>query len=108
VNEALRPKFLDLKEGALLVSLAPFVTGGASGSTGRLTARNIDDMSAIFDVSERRYRSGHVSWGSGGGSYWVQKVDRTGYAGAREKFESARPSRRGAVAAKYTPSHYDD
>jgi Histone methylation protein DOT1 len=36
VNESLRPKFLDLKEGAIVVSLKPFVPVNA-----RLTERNV-------------------------------------------------------------------
>ena len=35
VNEALRPKFLDLKEGATVISLSPFV----SSINARLTKR---------------------------------------------------------------------
>lgn len=37
VNEALRPKFLDLKEGATVISLSPFV----SSINARLTKRNV-------------------------------------------------------------------
>jgi H3 lysine-79-specific histone-lysine N-methyltransferase len=37
VNEALRPKFLDLKEGAVVVSLKPFV----SSLNARVTERNV-------------------------------------------------------------------
>ena len=36
VNESIRPKFLDLKEGAIVVSLKPFVPVNA-----RLTERNV-------------------------------------------------------------------
>jgi H3 lysine-79-specific histone-lysine N-methyltransferase len=36
VNECIRPKFLDLKEGAIVVSLKPFVPVNA-----RLTERNV-------------------------------------------------------------------
>jgi H3 lysine-79-specific histone-lysine N-methyltransferase len=101
VNQQLRPKFLDLKEGAILISLKPFVAPNA-----RLTARNIDDMSAIFDVSERRYHSGHVSWGSSGGHYYIHRVDRTGYAQDRARFERTHPRR--AAPVQYKRSHYDD
>jgi H3 lysine-79-specific histone-lysine N-methyltransferase len=104
VNEALRPKFLDLKEGAMVVSLKPFV----SSPNARVTERNVsvrhmlhklsdlytfyqvDDMSAIFDVVERPYHSGSVSWGNGSGSYYIHRVDREGYARIRERFESMR------------------
>jgi hypothetical protein len=37
VNEALRPKFLDLKEGAYVISLKPFV----SAVNARVTKRNV-------------------------------------------------------------------
>ncbi|KAK7064802.1 histone-lysine N-methyltransferase, H3 lysine-79 specific [Favolaschia claudopus] len=86
LNEQLRPKFLDLKEGAHVVSLAPFVPS----LNARVTERNVDDISAIFDVTERHYHSGSVSWGNGGGSYYIHRVDRTGYADIRERFESSR------------------
>ncbi|KIK96871.1 hypothetical protein PAXRUDRAFT_137493, partial [Paxillus rubicundulus Ve08.2h10] len=85
LNEALRPKFLDLKEGAIVVSLKPFVSPNA-----RVTERNVDDICAIFDVVERPYRSGSVSWGSGGGTYYLHRVDREGYANVRQRFESLR------------------
>ncbi|KAG6831644.1 hypothetical protein H0H92_008721 [Tricholoma furcatifolium] len=86
LNEALRPKFLDLKEGAIVISLKPFV----SSLNARVTERNVDDMSTIFDVTERPYHSGSVSWGNSGGSYYLHRVDRTGYAEIRERFENSR------------------
>ncbi|KAI6133862.1 S-adenosyl-L-methionine-dependent methyltransferase [Pisolithus croceorrhizus] len=85
LNAALRPKFLDLKEGAVVISLKPFVQPNA-----RVTERNVDDICAIFDVEERPYHSGDVSWGSSGGSYYAHRVDRIGYASIRERFENAR------------------
>ncbi|KAF9524682.1 histone methylation protein DOT1-domain-containing protein [Crepidotus variabilis] len=84
LNEALRPKFLDLKEGAYVVSLKPFV----SAVNARVTKRNVDDMSAIFHVEERQYHPGSVSWGSNGGSYFIHRVDRTGYARLKERFDT--------------------
>ncbi|KAJ7725529.1 histone-lysine N-methyltransferase [Mycena maculata] len=86
LNEQLRPKFLDLKEGAYVVSLAPFVPS----LNARVTERNVDDISAIFDVSERTYHSGSVSWGNNGGTYYIHRVDRAGYAEIRERFENSR------------------
>lgn len=105
MNEALRAKFLDLKEGAIVVSLKPFVSPNA-----RVTERNVsgpysdrlhdpmipcpppqvDDICAIFDVVERPYRSGSVSWGSGGGTYYLHRVDRVGYANVKQRFENLR------------------
>ncbi|KAF9560177.1 DOT1-domain-containing protein [Agrocybe pediades] len=84
LNEALRPKFLDLKEGATVVSLAPFV----SSINARLTKRNVDDISAVFDVTERPYISGSVSWGNNPGTYYVHKMDREGYAKIKAKFDT--------------------
>ncbi|KAF8213808.1 S-adenosyl-L-methionine-dependent methyltransferase [Mycena galopus ATCC 62051] len=86
LNEQLRPKFLDLKEGAYVVSLAPFVPS----LNARVTERNVDDISAIFDVTERPYHSGSVSWGNNGGTYYIHRVDRAGYASIRERFENSR------------------
>ena len=110
MNESIRPKFLDLKEGAIVVSLKPFVPVNA-----RLTQRNvrrftkkkrtipmakliapgaqIDDISAIFDVTQKEYNSGSVSWGSGRGYYYIHRVDREGYVKIRQKLESGRPTR---------------
>ena len=85
VNEAIRPKLLDLKEGALVISLAHFVPPNA-----RLTERNIDDISAIFDVQEHKYRQGYVSWHVESGSFYVHRVDREAYAEIRARFESGR------------------
>ena len=45
MNEALRPKFLDLKEGAIVISLKPFV----SSINARLTKRNVR-VHSIFNM----------------------------------------------------------
>ncbi|ESK95490.1 histone-lysine n-methyltransferase [Moniliophthora roreri MCA 2997] len=82
LNEALRPKFLDLKEGAVVISLAPF----SQCVNARVTERNIDDISAIFSTSSHAYYPGSVSWGNGGGVYYVHKVDREGYNEVRERY----------------------
>ncbi|KAJ3751202.1 DOT1-domain-containing protein [Lentinula detonsa] len=107
LNEALRPKFLDLKEGAIVISLKPFVSS-LNGLNARVTERNVDDISAIFDVTERPYYPGSVSWGNSGGSYYVHRVDRVGYAEIRQKFESTTRGRRSAASAKYHPSKNTD
>jgi [histone H3]-lysine79 N-trimethyltransferase len=89
VNEAIRPKFLDLKEDALVISLEPFVVGG-----GRVvTERNVDDISAILDVSVHDYHSMDVSWASVAGKFYVHRVDRAGYADVRARFEASRCTR---------------
>lgn len=102
LNEALRPKFLDLKEGAIVISLAPFV----SSLNARVTERNVDDISTIFEVTERHYHSGSVSWGNSGGTYYLHRVDREGYAKIRERFESARASSGRSTRKK--PAHPKD
>ncbi|KAH9172908.1 S-adenosyl-L-methionine-dependent methyltransferase [Lactarius sanguifluus] len=89
LNEAIRPKFLDLKEGALVISLEPFVAGGGRA----VTERNVDDISAILDVSAHDYHSMDVSWASGTGKFYVHRVDRAGYADVRARFEAARSTR---------------
>lgn len=89
LNEAIRPKFLDLKEGALVVSLEPFVPAGCRV----VTERNLDDISAILDVSAHEYHSMDVSWASGTGKFYVHRVDRAGYADVRARFEASRSTR---------------
>lgn len=63
--------------------------------TGKIigTGAQIDDISAIFDVTQREYNSGSVSWGSGRGYYYIHRVDREGYIKIRQKLESGRPMR---------------
>lgn len=94
MNEAIRPKFLDLKEGALVISLEPFVVA-ATGGTRRaaVTERNLDDISAILDVSAHDYLSMDVSWAYGAGKFYVHRVDRAGYADVRARFEASRSTR---------------
>ena len=53
----------------------------------------IDDISAIFDVTQKEYNSGSVSWGSGRGHYYIHRVDREGYVKIRQKLESGRQTR---------------
>ncbi|KOS14139.1 histone-lysine n- h3 lysine-79 specific [Malassezia pachydermatis] len=79
-NYAFRPKtndtlsllFLDLKDGAKIFSLRPFVP-----TDFRLTERTASSPLAILRVEERRYASGCVSWTGGSGAYYVQTVDRS-------------------------------
>ena len=48
VNEALRPKFLDLKEGAIVISLKPFV----SSLYARVTERNVSLTSILVRFTQ--------------------------------------------------------
>lgn len=89
VNEAIRPKFLDLKEGALVISLEPFVPT----LNARMTDRNIGDLSTIFDVTRHEYTPNSVSWTDNGGTFYVHRVDREGYARIVEKYEARQTGR---------------
>ncbi|GAC95391.1 histone-lysine N-methyltransferase [Pseudozyma hubeiensis SY62] len=71
-NENLSLLFLDLPDGAKVVSLKPFVPPDF-----RLTQRTLSSPLAILRVTERLYTSGCVSWADGGGKYYIQEVDRS-------------------------------
>jgi H3 lysine-79-specific histone-lysine N-methyltransferase len=71
-NDTLSLLFLDLKEGAHIVSLKPFVPPDF-----RLTNRTISSPLSILRVAQRTYTSGCVSWADGGGRYYIHTVDRT-------------------------------
>ncbi|KAJ7898790.1 S-adenosyl-L-methionine-dependent methyltransferase [Mycena leptocephala] len=90
LNEQLRSKFLDLKEGAYIVSLAPFV----QALNVRLTERNVSDSGQIFVASKHQYLSGDISWCSSGGPYYIHCVDRAGYAEVCTRFENEREKHR--------------
>jgi len=81
LNEAIKPKFLDLKEGAIIVSLKPFFT--------ELTERNLDDICAIFRVTAHKYYSGSVSWSCKSDKYYIHRVDRKYYAQKRHGLETS-------------------
>jgi [histone H3]-lysine79 N-trimethyltransferase len=98
VNASLRPKFLDLKEGAIVISLKPYAR--PTSASVLLTERNFDDIAAIFDVTAHRYREGTVSWSGGGGMFYSHQVNRMGYAQSREEFEGRRMNRRRRGAAE--------
>ncbi|EPQ27185.1 uncharacterized protein PFL1_05108 [Pseudozyma flocculosa PF-1] len=70
-NENLSLLFLDLPDGAQVVSLKPFVPLDF-----RLTERTLSSPLAILRVIERTYTSGCVSWADGGGKYYIHIVDR--------------------------------
>lgn len=71
-NDVLSLLFLDLKEGAKIFSLRPFVAPDF-----RLTERTLSSPQAILRVEQRRYTSGCVSWTAGSGVYYVQTVDHS-------------------------------
>ena len=86
VNEAIRAFFLDLKEGAYVISLASFCDKSSS-------ARNVNDISAIFHQTPRPYYRGSVSWGNSGGTWYLQRVDREHYRERQDKIQARTQSR---------------
>ncbi|KAJ1019276.1 hypothetical protein NDA13_006195 [Ustilago tritici] len=90
-NENLSLLFLDLPDGAQVVSLKPFVPADF-----RLTQRTLSSPLAILRVTERLYTSGCVSWADGGGKYYIQTVDRSL---VREFLEQANSARGGGGRA---------
>lgn len=70
LNEALTSLFLDLKEGAKVVSLKSFKPEGHKNEA--LTAGAIYN---ILDVVKKEYYSEHVSWTDARGNYYVSTKD---------------------------------
>ncbi|GME44659.1 Histone-lysine n- h3 lysine-79 specific [Neofusicoccum parvum] len=72
LNGALLDKFLDLKEGAKIVSLKPFVDPDHE-----IKSFNVNDRVNLFSCTEKEYFSGSVSWTDEGGKYYIQVKDRS-------------------------------
>ncbi|KAK7615506.1 S-adenosyl-L-methionine-dependent methyltransferase [Phyllosticta paracitricarpa] len=72
LNGALLDRFLDLKEGAKIVSLKPFVDPDHE-----IKSFNINDRVNLFRSVEREYFSDSVSWTNEGGKYYIQTKDRS-------------------------------
>ena len=70
LNDDLVLKFLDLKEGARLISLKSFVPSGF-----RMQARNAHDPRNLLNVTRKEYGSCCVSWTDSGGEYFVAVKD---------------------------------
>ncbi|KAK8845461.1 hypothetical protein IAR55_006174 [Kwoniella newhampshirensis] len=85
LNIDLTNMFLDLKEGATIVSLKPFVPEGF-----RMNESNCDSFAAIVRSSQHIYYKDWVSWKGDSGRYYVQKIDRS----MRAKFEEEMSGRR--------------
>ncbi|TFK22041.1 DOT1-domain-containing protein [Coprinopsis marcescibilis] len=104
LNAAIKPKFLDLKDGAIVISLKPF----ANAANNRVTDRNLQDVATIFDVTVHDYPSGSVSWGINGGTYYMHRVDRTAYAEQLKRWETrkrrAPPLRKSSARASAASS----
>jgi H3 lysine-79-specific histone-lysine N-methyltransferase len=70
LNDKLRDKFLDLKNGCKVVSLKPFVPLGH-----RIQMRNASSPVNLFTQKRYEYWSGCVSWGAQSGDYFVATKD---------------------------------
>ena len=70
LNDTLTSLFLDMKEGARIVTLKSFVPAGW-----RLTERTRDSIIGVLDVKRKEYWSGCVSWKPVGGEYFVATKD---------------------------------
>ncbi|KAI9164425.1 Nucleosomal histone H3-Lys79 methylase [Blastocladiella emersonii ATCC 22665] len=71
LNRALLELFLDLKDGARVVSLREFAP-----VDNRITARNADSIEALFEVDANTYPSGFVSWTDQPGKWYVHTMNR--------------------------------
>ncbi|KAI5806993.1 histone H3 methyltransferase [Geopyxis carbonaria] len=70
LNQKLLDIFLDLKEGAVIVSLKPFVPANHV-----ITTRNAESPVNRLRMVEREYFSREVSWTDAGGKYYIHTVD---------------------------------
>ena len=70
VNEQLTSLFLDLKDGAKIVSLKSFVPEGW-----HLDERRRESVEGTLQVQKKEYWSGYVSWKSDGGTYFIATKD---------------------------------
>lgn len=70
LNQKLLDMFLDLKEGAQIFSLKPFVPANHV-----ITTRNAENPVNRLRMVEREYFSREVSWTDSGGKYYVHTVD---------------------------------
>jgi hypothetical protein len=73
LNQGLMDLFLNLPEGAKVVSLMNFTP-----LRKRMTDYHRHRPSAIFNIKQVYYPPDSVSWSSSGGSYYIHTVDRIG------------------------------
>ncbi|KAI8805536.1 histone methylation protein DOT1-domain-containing protein [Cladochytrium replicatum] len=71
LNQKILQKFLDVKEGARIISLKSFL------STGRINMRNINSIESILTVKEYYFGKDSVSWMNESGKYFIHTVSRT-------------------------------
>lgn len=88
LNQKLLDMFLDLKDGAMIFSLKPFVPANHV-----ITTRNAENPVNRLRMVEREYFSREVSWTDSGGKYYVHTVDGSMIREFMEK-EAGRRARR--------------
>ncbi|KAJ1983417.1 Nucleosomal histone H3-Lys79 methylase [Dimargaris verticillata] len=72
LNQQLLQLFLDLKDGAQIISLKSFVPT----ENFKITSRNAGSPESILQVKAYPYWSDAVSWTNNGGTYYIHTVDR--------------------------------
>ncbi|TIA80544.1 hypothetical protein E3P98_02621 [Wallemia ichthyophaga] len=72
LNEQLSLLFLDLKDGAKIVSLKPFLPANF-----RISDATVNSPLAILQMQKGDYFPGSVSWTDKGDHYYIHTVDRT-------------------------------
>ncbi|KAJ1972963.1 Nucleosomal histone H3-Lys79 methylase [Dimargaris xerosporica] len=72
LNQQLLQLFLDLKDGAQIISLKSFVPT----ENFKITSRNAGSPESILRVKAYPYWSDAVSWTNNGGTYYIHTVDR--------------------------------
>jgi len=99
LNADLANMFLDMREGAIVVTLAPLLP-----ESFRINIHTMHNPLAIFGTQqeERQYHPGSVSWSNVGGKYFIHRVNR---APLRNFEEQNRPLIEAAASrgAKYNP-----
>jgi len=71
-NDQLRRLWLDVKDGAKIVSLKSFVP-----AKWKLEERTSGDITALFKVEKREFWSGSVSWTNREGEWFLHEMDRS-------------------------------
>jgi H3 lysine-79-specific histone-lysine N-methyltransferase len=79
-NDNLTALFLELKEGAKIVSLRSFVPHGH-----KISVRNSSSVLNLLRVEQKEYFSKCVSWTDQGGNYYISTKDSTAIAKFHEK-----------------------
>ena len=101
--------FLDLKEGAKIVSLKPFVPEGfrmndsnvgphplplSRSPEVRADLGQCDSFAAIVKLESHHYAQGWVSWKGDSGRYYIQTIDRSARLKYEQRMNGSRSSRR--------------